>query len=206
LLAVAGTLGVLVLTHIPPKEMPVSLDSHDWDKLFHALVYGVLAFLYMKAFHSFGKPVLLIVIVVILGAVAGLDEYSQFSVGRTSSVMDFLADMAGICCALFLRICIPRSVAGFRNKDAIEAKLSPLSQPVSIDGKTVQVDIYEDGSGGWILEILDELNISTVWDDPFETDSDALTEAKQVIKEGGFVINATMAGRVLSTGETQWPV
>ena len=59
--------------------------------------------------------------------------------------------------------------------DEFEVKMSPLSQTISSEGKTVQVDIYEDGNGGWILEVIDEFNNSTVWDDSFETDSAALT-------------------------------
>jgi hypothetical protein len=30
--------------------------------------------------------------------------------------------------------------------------LSPLTRSISHDGKTVRVDIYEDGTGKWILE------------------------------------------------------
>jgi len=33
---------------------------------------------------------------------------------------------------------------------------SPLAQSVTRDGNTVQVDIYEDGEGGWLLEVVDE--------------------------------------------------
>ena len=55
-----------------------------------------------------------------------------------------------------------------------EVKMSPLCQPVTRDGKTVQVDIYEDGEGGWLLEVVDEYNNSTVWDDEFATDQEAL--------------------------------
>ena len=35
--------------------------------------------------------------------------------------------------------------------------------------------------GGWILEIVDEYNNSSVWDDSFETDAAALVEAKKSI-------------------------
>ena len=55
--------------------------------------------------------------------------------------------------------------------------LSPLSQSVTRDGKTVQIDIYENGEGGWLLEVVDEYGNSTVWDDSFTSDRDALDEA-----------------------------
>jgi len=62
---------------------------------------------------------------------------------------------------------------------------SPLAQSVTRDGKTVQVDIYEDGEGGWILEVVDEHGNSTVWDEPFPSDTDALDEALRAIAEEG---------------------
>ncbi len=65
--------------------------------------------------------------------------------------------------------------------DDFEFEMSPLCQEISSGGKTVKVEIYGDGEGKWILEIEDQNGNSTVWDDPFETDSSALTEAKKSI-------------------------
>lgn len=62
---------------------------------------------------------------------------------------------------------------------------SPHSQAVTQHGKTVQVEIYEDGQGGWLLEVVDEFRASTVWDDPFPTDREALDEALKTIEEEG---------------------
>jgi len=62
---------------------------------------------------------------------------------------------------------------------------SPLCQAITSDGKTVQVDIYEDGKEGWQLEVIDEYNNSTIWDDSFETDEAALHEARETIKQEG---------------------
>jgi uncharacterized protein len=62
---------------------------------------------------------------------------------------------------------------------------SPLSQSLTRDGKTVQIEIYEDGEGGWLLEVVDEHGNSTVWDDPFQTDKEALDEAIRSIDEDG---------------------
>lgn len=66
---------------------------------------------------------------------------------------------------------------------------SPLSQPVTRDGKTVQVEIYEDGEGGWILEIVDAYFNSTVWNESFQSDQDALDEALRTIAEEGRIID-----------------
>lgn len=63
---------------------------------------------------------------------------------------------------------------------------SPLSQQVSSGGYTVNVGIYRlEGDSTWTLEVVDEHNNSTVWDDTFETDAAALTEVKKTILAEG---------------------
>ena len=66
-----------------------------------------------------------------------------------------------------------------------EIKYSTLCQKVTSEGKSVQVDIYEDSKGGWILEVVDEYGNSTVWDDPFKTDDEALDEVFDTIEKEG---------------------
>ena len=66
-----------------------------------------------------------------------------------------------------------------------EIKYSTLCQKVTGEGKSVQVYIYEDGKGGWILEVVDEYDNSTVWDDPFKTDDEALDEVFDTIEKEG---------------------
>ena len=63
--------------------------------------------------------------------------------------------------------------------------VSPLSQRVTRDGTAVEVEIYGDGKGAWVLEVVDEFGNSTVWDDSFPTDSAALAEALNVIDSEG---------------------
>ena len=63
--------------------------------------------------------------------------------------------------------------------------LSPLSQHVERDGHTVRIDIYGNGAGRWILEVVDEYNNSTVWDSTFETDQFALDAAMKCIDAEG---------------------
>ncbi|MEX1668652.1 hypothetical protein AB4876_07000 [Zhongshania guokunii] len=66
-----------------------------------------------------------------------------------------------------------------------EIKMSPLCRTIEKDGKSVRVDIYEDGDGSWILEVFDQFNNSTIWEDAFESDADALFEIEATIKEEG---------------------
>ena len=67
-----------------------------------------------------------------------------------------------------------------------EIVMSPLCREIVEDGTRIQVDIYrgEDDSG-WILEVIDEENASTVWDDPFDTDQEALDAVMKVIEQDG---------------------
>jgi uncharacterized protein len=70
-------------------------------------------------------------------------------------------------------------------------EVSKLSQSIQSSGKAVDVQIYRlEGEEKWILEIVDEFNNSTVWEETFSTDWQALTEAKKAILEetiGSFI-------------------
>jgi hypothetical protein len=67
-----------------------------------------------------------------------------------------------------------------------EIVMSPLCREIIKDGTRVQVDIYrgEDDSS-WILEVIDEENASTIWDEPFDTDREALDAVIKVIEHDG---------------------
>ena len=62
---------------------------------------------------------------------------------------------------------------------------SPLCQDVTRDGKTVRIEIYADGQGGWILEVVDEHGNSTVWSDSFPSDQAALDEVLKTVNDEG---------------------
>lgn len=66
-----------------------------------------------------------------------------------------------------------------------ELIMSPLCQALSVDGLTFQIEIYRGGSSGWILEVVDSLGTSTVWDDQFATDQLAFEELTRTIREEG---------------------
>jgi hypothetical protein len=63
---------------------------------------------------------------------------------------------------------------------------SPLSQSVVLDGETLQVRIYRlDREKTWTLEIVAAAGTSTVWEDRFRSDRDALEEALAAMREEG---------------------
>ncbi|WP_444929695.1 hypothetical protein ACJJIF_18170 [Microbulbifer sp. SSSA002] len=76
-------------------------------------------------------------------------------------------------------------------------KESELSQIYREGEVSVQIDIYEDGEGGWLLEIVDEHNNSTVWEDAFDSEQEALDEALDALREEGI---ATFIGPVQEAG------
>ena len=70
--------------------------------------------------------------------------------------------------------------------DDDELVFSTLSKPVTRAGVTVHVQIYRSkDEEGWLLEVIDHLGGSTVWDDRFATDVEALQEAMATIKSEG---------------------
>lgn len=72
--------------------------------------------------------------------------------------------------------------------DAIDSSgtvYSRLSREFSANGKSVQIDIYGDGAGGWLLEITDTRANSTCWQSPFKTDSEAYDEGMRALEEDG---------------------
>lgn len=95
-LSAAATLCVLFLTHIPQANIGVDMTWLSLDKLLHALAYGLLAFTYMMSAQSQVNGLVLTGIVLMLASIAGLDEVTQSFVGRSSSLLDFGADMLGI--------------------------------------------------------------------------------------------------------------
>ncbi len=62
---------------------------------------------------------------------------------------------------------------------------SPLQQTYSAGGHKVEIHIYRMPDTAWSLEVVDEHNNSTVWDDLFETDEKALAVALQELKDDG---------------------
>ena len=63
---------------------------------------------------------------------------------------------------------------------------SALSQKITRDGTTIDVLIYRgEHEAAWILEVVDHAGGSTVWDETFQTEQDALSEVLRTIDEEG---------------------
>ena len=63
---------------------------------------------------------------------------------------------------------------------------SPLEREITISGTTVKIWIYRsETETGWILEVEGHLGGSTVWDDRFASDNEALDAAMAALEEDG---------------------
>jgi hypothetical protein len=63
---------------------------------------------------------------------------------------------------------------------------SRLSRKISRDGMTVEVNIFRgEGDPEWTLEVVDQEGASTVWEDTFANEQDALNEVFQTIATEG---------------------
>ena len=63
---------------------------------------------------------------------------------------------------------------------------SGLSGRVRKDGLAVDVEIYRlESEPGWVLEVVDHTGASTVWDDRFASDDDALAAFRAALTDEG---------------------
>ncbi|MDP3796270.1 MAG: hypothetical protein Q8R06_03860 [Polaromonas sp.] len=89
-------------------------------------------------------------------------------------------------------------VPDFEDSQEPEFIESALSQNVTRNGVSVRVEIYGDSDGRWILEVVDAEKASHVWDEPFETDQQALAEALRALDEETLEFWGATADRPMS--------
>jgi VanZ family protein len=80
-------------THYPQVQIPGEVPHSD--KLLHFAAFGALAFLFSQVVRARVRTSGAILI-----AYAALDEWSQQFVGRSTELMDFIANVAGVVAVL----------------------------------------------------------------------------------------------------------
>jgi hypothetical protein len=70
-------------------------------------------------------------------------------------------------------------------EEEYELVFSPLCQSITVDGHTLDIQIYRGLGPEWNLEVVEPSGGSNVWDDLFPTDLAALEEALRTIREDG---------------------
>jgi hypothetical protein len=70
-----------------------------------------------------------------------------------------------------------------------ELEYSPLTQTITEHDRSIDVYIYrEKGGSEWYLEVVDDHDHSSVWEDSFVTDKQAWNMVQNIIKQEGFAI------------------
>jgi len=96
IIAVVFTAVVVLLTHLPQEVMPTRLQTSHLDKLAHALAYGVVTFLFTLSLKIAPSWLSVSILFFAILAIGAIDEITQLFVGRTASLVDWLADSIGV--------------------------------------------------------------------------------------------------------------
>ncbi len=108
-LTLAWAVLIVALTVAPMPATGPSLAVRGMDKLVHAALFGVLAWLALQARARGGarRPAVWLLLVGI-ALFAGADEWvQQFVAGRSADLMDWVADMAGVLSAVLILASAP---------------------------------------------------------------------------------------------------
>ena len=111
LVACVLTLGVLVVSHVP-QEAARELQTGVSDKILHAAAYFVLTWCWLKAFSSCwgggGSKWLMFGIILVPIAIGTVIEFTQPLVGRTCSLLDWVANVVGVGVAVAVLLWMSR--------------------------------------------------------------------------------------------------
>lgn len=77
---------------------------------------------------------------------------------------------------------LERTMPEYTDDDLIE---SLLDQTYSKDGKSIEIEIYRMPDTAWNVQVVDIFGNSTVWDDEFESDKEALQFVLAEIERDG---------------------
>jgi VanZ family protein len=94
-------ISLFCLTHFPKLE--IGLPIRAPDKLAHIGAFGLLAFLFWRFVETLRHPLssrFVFIAAAWLIVFAGFDEYTQQFFGRSTDLVDWLCDVAGIAAVL----------------------------------------------------------------------------------------------------------
>ena len=96
---------ILILTSIPGSHLPV-LPAHNFDKIVHLAIYGVLGWLTARAWSGGSRALAAaLAVVVLISCFGALDEWhQQFIPQRSMDLLDWAADTAGATIGVLLAI------------------------------------------------------------------------------------------------------
>ena len=86
------------------------------------------------------------------------------------------------------RVGAPRKHRSYSLENDPSIIYSPLCTKFSQDDRVVEVNIFRiETETTWHLEVVNEQNTSTVWDDPFDSDEAAYAEFLSTVKDEGML-------------------
>jgi VanZ family protein len=107
-LPVIGYCAIIFILSSMPQPFPAEMEIPYLDKLLHAVEYGILSYLLIRAFRGtrikLAKRTLIVTVVAISTLYAVTDEFHQvFVPGRYADIFDLLADFVGALIVGFMR-------------------------------------------------------------------------------------------------------
>ena len=69
--------------------------------------------------------------------------------------------------------------------EELDIEYSPLGHRLESEGKCIHVVIFRINGSDWVLKVEDEYANSTIWYSQFDSDEEALEEAKKTVQEEG---------------------
>jgi len=107
-LPVTGYCAIIFTLSSMAQPLPAGIEIPYFDKLLHAVEYGVLSYLLIRAMRGTGiklaKRTLIITAVAMATLYAATDEFHQMFVpGRYPDVFDLLSDFVGALIVGFIR-------------------------------------------------------------------------------------------------------
>lgn len=148
---------LFLATHWPGLTLPSATPVFQTDKLVHVAVFGLLAWLALRAqllTRLLGRHVGDLVTLAIVLAYALLDEYTQQFVNRYSGIEDAVTNAIGVLTAYLA--CRPRHVIARRDRLAIVARwLFVLLTPI------LYLLFTRPEANPWLIRLASEVGLGT---------------------------------------------
>jgi len=101
---------VLFRTYLPDDRrlLQLKMQVSGFDKVEHALAYGAITLLFILSLRTFSSSLSAGLLLLGILAVGAVDELTQPFAGRTTSLIDWVADMIGITAVLLFCVVFKR--------------------------------------------------------------------------------------------------
>lgn len=95
---------VVILTHMPQRHLPITLDSPWLQALQHVVAYSAMTAFVLSTISTYRGVKSLVVVLIVMACLAAADEITQPSFGRQAQLIDFGSNLAGITIVLAVQM------------------------------------------------------------------------------------------------------